>query len=134
MKKTILILAVVSTCVFAGWRVLRGGDSATAPSDGDDEGLMLNRLWVDHMPKHERDTINVFAAITQDPIGIFQTASVYKGQYELFTHETHRGEMRIVYPQNGERERVKTKSHRCSKGGFDYCLEIKGASRGVKHY
>lgn len=136
MKK-IVILAVVSTCAVAGWRALGGEDGA---GDGAGAGaarveqLVLDRIWIDHLPKHERDQINAFVAITDEPIGIFQTTSVWKGQFELFRYEAHGGELRIVYPQNNDRDRVQAKARRCDHDGFDYCLELKGASRGVKRY
>lgn len=136
MKK-LLILAMVSTCAFAGWRVLRGeggaggADRATAAHD---DKLVLDRVWIDHMPRTERDEVSVFVAITDEPMGVFQTSSAWKGHYELFRYEAHGGELRIVYPQDSSRDRVKAHAHKCSKDGFDYCLELDGASRGVKRY
>jgi hypothetical protein len=133
MKK-LLILAVISTCAFAGWRVLRGGGGGGEPAASDGGGLVLDRVWIDHMPKHDRDQVSVFAAITQEPIGVFQTASAWKGHFELFRYEAHGDEIRIVYPQDNDRERVKARARACGEDGFDYCLELKGASRGVKRY
>ena len=133
MKK-LLVLAVISTCAVAGWRVLRGGGGAGGAHDDDDGGLVLDRVWIDHMPKDDRDQVSVFAALSEDPIGVFQTASAWKGHHELFHHETHGGELRVLYPQDGHRERVRATAHRCGEGDFDYCLELDGASRGVKRY
>jgi len=106
MKK-LLVLAVISTCAFAGWRVLRGGGGPGAAQDGG--GLVLDRIWIDHIPKHDRDQVSVFAAITDEPIGVFQTASAWKGHFELFRYEAHGDEIRIVYPQDNYRERVRTR-------------------------
>ena len=131
MKK-LLVLAVISTCAFAGWRVLRGGGGPGAAQDGG--GLVLDRIWIDHIPKHDRDQVSVFAAITDEPIGVFQTASAWKGHFELFRYEAHGDEIRIVYPQDNYRERVRTRAQRCSEDGFDYCLELDGSSHGVKRY
>ena len=134
MKK-LLVLAVVSTCAFAGWRVLRGGggDGAGAAHDGGGTQV-LDRVWVDHMPRHERDQFSIFVAITDEPVGVFQTRSVWKGHFEMFRHETHGDEIRILYPQDHHRERVTAKARKCSEDGFDYCLELDGASRGVRRY
>jgi hypothetical protein len=133
MKK-LLVLAVISTCAVAGWRVLRGGGSGDEAAALDDSKLVLDRIWIDHMPKNERDQISVFAAISDEPIGVFQTASVWKGHFELFRYEARGNEIRIHYPQNNDREKVTTKAQRCSERDFDYCLELDGASRGVKRY
>ena len=35
-----------------------------------DDQLVQDRLWIDHLPRGERDTVNVFAAITAQPIGM----------------------------------------------------------------
>src|SRR5262249_14942078 len=97
MKK-LLVLAVISTCAFAGWRALRGGDGprgAGATHDGG--GLVLDRIWIDHVPKHDRDQISVFAAITDEPVGVFQTASAWKGHFEVFRYEAQGDEIRIHY-------------------------------------
>ncbi|HWO24408.1 MAG TPA: hypothetical protein VNO30_36940 [Kofleriaceae bacterium] len=131
MKK-LLILAVVSMCAFAGWRLL-GGGGATSPAQGGDADV-LDRVWVDHMPRHERDQFSIFVAITDEPVGVFQTRSVWKGHFEMFRHETYGDEIRILYPQDQHREHVKAKARKCSEDGFDYCLEIDGASRGVRRY
>jgi hypothetical protein len=131
MKK-LLAMAAISTCAFAGWRVLREDDGASAVHD--DGALVLDRIWIDHVPKHDRDQISVFAAVSQESFGVFQTASAWKGHFELFRYEAHGDEIRILYPQDSHTERAKTKARRCSHQDFDYCLELDGASRGVKRY
>ncbi|HWU91119.1 MAG TPA: hypothetical protein VN253_27825 [Kofleriaceae bacterium] len=132
MKK-LLILAMISTCAVAGWRVLGGGGGDGATTH-DDSKLALDRIWIDHMPKNERDQVSAFLAITDEPLGIFQTTSVWKGRFEMFRYEARGDELRIHYPQDNERERVKVNAHRCDEDDFDYCLELDGASRGVKRY
>ncbi len=95
----------------------------------------LDRIWIDHLPKTESDTIHVFAAITQEPMGIFQATSQWKGNFELFVYEAHGDTIRAVYPQDRSKEELKVSAHTCSDmRDMDYCLEIKGASRGPKKY
>ena len=76
----------------------------------------------------------MFVAITDEPIGIFQTTSMWKGHFEMFRYAARGNELRILYPQDNERERVTVKATRCGEGGFDYCLELAGATRGVPRY
>ena len=64
----------------------------------------------------------------------FQAASAWKGAYEIFKYESHGDEYRMVFPQNGSRDKVMVKATSCNRGGMDYCLELDGASRGVKQY
>jgi hypothetical protein len=132
MKKPLLVLVVVLVAV-AGWWKLRdrgGRDDAEA----SDSKLVLDRIWIDHMPRNDRDIVNFFAAITEEPFGIFQAASQWKANYELFRYEAHGDEIRILYPQNGDRERVKARARTCNEGGMDYCMEMDGSTRGVKRY
>lgn len=129
MKK-LLIVAVLSTMTILGWRALRSDDAAPA----HDDNLVLDRIWIDHLPRSERDMISIFAAITQESIGFFQTTSAWKGEHELFRYEEHEGELRVVFPQSKDRERVKARATECRERDFDYCLELKGSSRGAKRY
>jgi hypothetical protein len=96
--------------------------------------LVTNRLWIDHMPRNDRDTVQVFITIDEDNIGAFQAGSGWKGAYEMFRYESHGGELRLVYPQTGEKETIKAKATACRDAGFDYCLELAGGTRGVQRY
>lgn len=130
MRKALLGLAAISTLGYAGYSMF-GDSESTIRSN---EQLVLDRLWVDHIPRSERDTFQVFMALTEEPVGVFQAASRWRGDYELFQHETQGGEMRILYPHTGERETAKVKATECNEGQMDFCLEIHNASRGVKKY
>ena len=76
----------------------------------------------------------MFAALTEQPIGVFQSASQFKGDYELFTYQVSGDVLRLVYPQTDDKEKVKARAWACREDGMDYCLELKGASRGVRRY
>src|SRR5262245_2386320 len=130
MKKLLVVLLVVGTAV-AAWRWRSGSTEATAT----DSKLVFNRVWIDHMPKNDKDTIQVFAAITEEPLGIFQATSVWKGAFEMFVYESSGDEIRMVFPQTNDRAKVKAKARACNdKRDMDYCLELDGSSRGVKRY
>ena len=130
MKKALLATVVIAG---AGYGVYRWR-SEPAPTPKHDDDLVTDRLWVDHIPRSERDVIQIFAAITEEPIGIFQSTSVWKGEFEMFRYESHGGELRIFYPQSGANDKVKAKATECNKNGMDYCLELEGSSHGVKRY
>jgi hypothetical protein len=40
----------------------------------------------------------------------------------------------LRWHRTGDRETVRAKAWRCNDGGMDFCLELDGASRGVKRY
>ena len=129
MKKPVLLVIVVSVAVLSVWSYRRGGEPA-APANR----LLGDRIWIDHVPRDDKDTINVFAVISEHAGGAFQATSQWRGSYEVFRYEANGAELRLVYPQTGDREVVRAKAWRCSVHKMDFCLEIEGASRGVKKY
>jgi len=130
MKKLLMITGVLAIGALAVARWTGGG----ADGDRSDPGMVVDRLWIDQLPTRPRDTMNLFVALTEQPMGIFQAASQWKGTYEIFQYTASGDELRVVYPQSGEKEKVKTRASRCKQRDMDYCLELGGASRGVKRY
>jgi hypothetical protein len=131
MKKALLAIVAVAGTGYGVYQ-WRGASAPAAAKQGD--VAVTDRLWIDHIPKSDKDIIQIFAALTEEPIGIFQATSQWKGEFELFRYEQHGGELRMVFPQTGTRDRVKAKATECDKHGMDFCLELEGASRGVKRY
>ena len=130
MKKAFLALTVIAG---VGYGVVRW-QGAETPAPRDDASLVTDRLWIDHIPRSDKDVVQVFAALTQEPVGVFQATSQWKGEFEVFRYEQHGNELRMLFPQTGTRDRVKAKATECDRGGMDYCLELQGASHGVKRY
>ncbi len=130
MKKALLAVVAVAGATYGAyqWR----SDSKPAPKADDD--LIVDRLWIDHIPRNDKDIIQIFAAITEEPVGIFQATSQWKGEFELFRYERSGSELRVVFPQTNTKDRVKAKATRCNQRGMDFCLELEGSSRGVKKY
>jgi len=130
MKKAVLAMVAIAG---TGYGIYRWR-SESPPAPKHTEDLVTDRLWVDHVPRNERDTIQVFAALTEEPMGVFQAASVWKGEYELFRYEVHGNEYRLFFPQTRTIDKVKAKATECDRSGMDYCLELEGSSHGVKKY
>jgi hypothetical protein len=128
MKKLVL-LAILGVATASVWSWKR-----TSEPVATDHRLFADRIWIDHIPRNERDTIHIFAAISDQSIGVFQATSQWRGAFEAFRYEASSGELRIVYPQTGDRDKARVKARRCDEGQMDFCLEIDGASRGVKKY
>ena len=66
--------------------------------------LVMDRVWMDHLPKSERDPINLFLAFSEDSIGNYVQASRWQGKFELFRFELNGDELRAVFPQTGDKE------------------------------
>ena len=140
MRKLSLVTSV-AVVVGAGYGAARWGrEPAARKATAHDERLVKDRMWIDHLPQHDRDRINVFAALTQrprqgpGPVGIFEKIGPWEGHFEAFRYESQGDEMRIMFPQSGDRETLHVKAVVCNDRGFDYCLEVEGSTRGVKQY
>jgi hypothetical protein len=131
VKKRWLWVVVVSVIAVAAWRWHRGGGDA-APAH--DDSLVVNRLWIDHLPRNDRDTINVFLAIDEESVGVFQASSAWHGVFDIFRFEHDGDQLRLVFPHDGAREQVRAKARRCDEGGMDFCMELAGSKHGVKRY
>ena len=105
-----------------------------APTTKPGHVSTLDRIWIDHLPQNDRDIVNVFAAITEEPFGIFQSTSMWTGSFEMFRYKDNGKELAVHYPQTGKDEKIATKARECDVNGFDYCLEITGTNHGVTKY
>ena len=132
MKKLLLATALLGTVGYGGWRLTHGGGSSE--TSVDDSKLALDRIWIDHIPRSEKDMIQIFAAVTEEEFGVFQQTSAWKGSFELFRFAFKGDQIHATFPQDNEKEKITVKATRCNEGQMDYCLEISGTSRGVKKY
>ncbi len=122
------LFALLAVSGAAAWGLSRGSE----PSGPE---LLLNRVWVDHLPSGGNDAVELFVAIDDDHVGAFQRASQYEGQWALFRHEA-RGDnvVRLTFPQQGSSHDVRYQARACDDPGWDYCLTLEGAPRGAAQY
>jgi hypothetical protein len=128
-KRLLLVLtvAVVAILALTRWWTHDSDDAA-------DPTLVFDRIWLDELPRKPQQTFNTFIAATEEPFGLFHAGSQWKGTYEVFTHKASGDRLRVVYLQSNESETIKVRAWPCRERGMDYCLELSGASRGVKRY
>jgi hypothetical protein len=130
MKK-LLILILLIIVAYLAWRWWRRSDGTIADRG---QALVYDRVWLDHIPKTPTDTAQLFVAITDQPLGAFQKASQWKGEYELFRYEPRGdGQMELLYPQTRDKQRVSYRAWKCNEAQFDFCLEMSGG-KGVRKY
>jgi hypothetical protein len=123
-----LLLVLVSILIVSVWSWKRD-----APSDHPAR-LLTDRLWIDHAPRSDTDTFNVFIARSRLSIGFFEARSGWHGAFDAFRFEASGADLRIVFPRTGTRETFRATARRCAENHMDYCLDIEGASKGVKRY
>jgi hypothetical protein len=134
MKKLVWILLLVVVAYLA-WRWWRSGDAATATADRG-QSLFYDRVWVDHLPTSQTDAFDTFAAVTEQPLGVFAHQSQWKGDWEMFRYEPRGdGQLEAVFPASKAKTRMSYRAWKCSeKKDFDFCLEMSGGKGPKKYY
>lgn len=127
-SKKIVLGALVAVAVGVGVYASPRNHSA-------DSKLLVGRIWVDHLPTKDTEHFEVFLALSEDPIGIFQRRSQFEGSFALFRYEL-RGDdkVQLLFPQDKSKHDVKYDARKCDVKNFDYCLDLSGAPRGAKRY
>ncbi|MFT3694931.1 MAG: hypothetical protein QM831_17405 [Kofleriaceae bacterium] len=129
MKK-LLVVAGVAGMAVGGWKL-----SHRHHTDGG--GTVTNQLWLDHMPKNDRDLTHVLIALhDKDPrgdVGILNYGSAWRANINIFKFEKSGDSLRVLFPQNGFKAQWTTKVSHCSVDQFTLCLEVT-APRGTFRY
>lgn len=130
MKK-ILVVVGVAGLLAGGWRF-------SHQHHADDDRLQVtDRFWIDHMPKHDRELVRAFVALTHDHdetnIGFLHYGSRWHAQFDGFRFERKGDDLAVEFPQNSWKATWHTKVTRCSVGEFTLCLEIT-APRGTFYF
>ncbi len=129
MKKALLVLLLL---LLVAWLLWRWWKSDATDDRGD---LAFDRVWLDHEPRSIDDKFVMFFAQTEHPIGGFVGGTFWRGGWDMFRYRAAgKGKLDVAYPANGDRERIAYRAWQCRDGGFDYCLEIGGSSRGPRRY
>lgn len=115
-----------------------GVRSACNAVSTDADETLVGRVWLDHIPTKPNEHAEWFVVIAQTDRagqGVFARASQFEGTFNVFTwSDAKQGELLVEFPQDGSRHKVKYTATKCDKAGFDYCLEITGAPKGVARY
>jgi hypothetical protein len=133
MKKLLWIVILIVVAYLA-WRWWRGpGEAATADRG---QQLFYDRVWVDKLPASQTDPFSVFAAVTEQPVGVFDRHSQWKGEWELFRYEGRGdGQIELLFPQSKSKSRMSYRAWQCKeKKEFDFCLEVSGGKGPKKYY
>ena len=130
MKKFALVALLAAGAVWL-WR----HDKQVDVADGGGGKLLTGRVWIDHLPRNDHDRVQVLALLKKHPFGQFVGTSQWKGAWEGFRYEPRgEGRLAVTWPDTRSTDQVTYSARRCGERGFDFCLDIKGATRGVQRY
>lgn len=100
------------------------------------DSILVNRLWVDHIPEKDTEAFDIFAVLTRHPVGVFQHGSLWEGNWAMFEWQM-KGEnkdLHIRFPQSGQTATIEWLIQDSRKVPFDYCLTLKGNPRGPEKW
>jgi hypothetical protein len=121
-----LVVAVLAAC---------SSKHSGIVDDAEARKLLLDRNWIDRMPRSERDRLHVYRFVPSMGGGVFQDRTVYKGMFELFRFTTERDEIHFDLPET--HQDVVSKFRIESVDGpepFDLRLTIDADPRGPQVY
>lgn len=108
------------------------------PTRGEQDGILVDRIWITKEPTDPREKISGVLFLSEDnadsEVGVFVESSAFQGNFDAFSYSLNEGKMSLTLLQNNKKAKVTYKATRCKVEGFQYCLEIKGAPRGPVMY
>src|SRR5512140_2108743 len=126
--RTVLVLALSLAAAACS-------SKSTSISNDEARQLLLDRNWLDQMPRTERDKLHVYRFVPKMGGGVFQDRTLYKGTFELFTFKTDGDQILFDLPET--HEKVASKFHIKRVDGphpFDLELTIENDPRGPTTY
>src|SRR6476660_5469235 len=89
--------------------VLATACGRTHHGDNGNGKLLIDRNWIDRMPRTERDKLHVYRFVPTMGGGVFQDRTLYKGTFELFRFKIEGDHIRFVMPETKQNERSQFK-------------------------
>lgn len=132
-----LLIVILLVLVYLGWKWWTGSEeSADATRDKADPSLLLDRVWIDKIPEAYTDYMHAFVALADHPVGIFQKASSYRVEAELFQFKRKDSKIQLLFPQTNKKKQFTYKITHCDDlPPFDLCLDLsKNPWGGPKRY
>ncbi|HUH04671.1 MAG TPA: hypothetical protein VML75_21895 [Kofleriaceae bacterium] len=137
MSRKWLIWLIVLFLLFLGWKYFRGHEGERADAQrGENPALLLDRVWVDSEPSAFTDYIHAMIALSDVPLGVFQKASAYQLNLEIFEFHRDGSKMVLRFPQTDTSKKFGFKITGCNElPPYDLCLDLnKNPWGGPKRY
>ena len=97
--------------------------------------LLIDRNWIDVMPKTERDKLHVYRFVPTMGGGVYQDRTIFKGTFELFQFEATDSQIRFNLLETHDKVTVPyTIEHVDGPAPFELKLTIPGDPRGPVTY
>lgn len=111
------------------------GSRSTAVEPDEAARLLVDRNWIDVMPRDAQDRLHVFRFTPSMGGGVFQDRTVFRGEFELFTFKLDGGSLQFWFPDRDERYRSGYTIERVAgPPPFDLKLTLDRSPRGPRIY
>ena len=121
-----LLLILILVLAYIGWRYFWPHDgSSEAHATAEDPGLLVDRVWVDSKPEKYTDFVHAALFIDYAPMGVFQKASAYRAELELFEYKRSGNKVKLRFPQTDKSRGFSYEISACDDlPPFDLCLRL----------
>lgn len=111
------------------WLVFKLIGAACAPEEPSAPlAHLVNRLWIERLPVHERDLIAHFMLVDRDRVrvGAVGRSSAWRMNIDLAMWTLEGNKLAMQFPQSEKTTQFSVRTWECNEGpdGFDLCLEL----------
>jgi hypothetical protein len=123
-SKKLITLALVGAGTFAAWKL---GGALLSDASGTEHAV--NQLWIDHIPRDERDMITHFIVLDhpQGKFGTLGRSSQWRHLIDVFRWQLHGGELSVYFPQERARAKLQIETWECAGEApdpFELCMRV----------
>lgn len=118
-------LALVGACSFGVWKL----GSALLSDETQGTKHAVNRLWIDHVPRDDRDMITHFVIIDhrQGKFGAIGRSSQWRHMVDVFRWKLSGSKLDLFFPQDRAHGAVEIETWECegeAPAPFELCMKM----------
>jgi hypothetical protein len=120
----LIAFALVGACTFGVWKL---GDALLGEAQGTKHAV--NRIWIDHMPRDDRDMITHFVLLDhpQGKFGAIGRSSQWRHMVDVFRWKLDGGKLDLFFPQDRVRGEIEIETWECAgeaPAPFELCMKM----------
>ncbi|HLT41040.1 MAG TPA: hypothetical protein VK034_32405 [Enhygromyxa sp.] len=124
-RNKLIGLALVGACTFGVWKL----GSALLSDQTQATKHAVNRLWIDHAPRNDRDMITHFVLLdhSQGKFGAIGRSSQWRHMIDVFRWQLSGSKLNLFFPQDEARGQVEIETWECAgeaPAPFDLCMKM----------
>lgn len=121
----LIALALVGACSFGVYKL----GSALLSDEAQGTEHAVNQLWIDHMPRDDRDMVTHFVMIDhpQGKFGALGRSSQWRHMVDVFRWKLSGNKLGLFFPQERARGEVEIETWQCAgeaPAPFELCMKM----------